>query len=66
MAKENSISWRVERRKGGGDGKRGKGEKVWVVPACLDSSTEVDGRPTTPLMDQMKCGGSLGVLMVRL
>lgn len=65
MVKENTISWRIEHRKGGGDGKRGKGEKVWAVPACLDSSTEVDGRPTTPLMEQMKCGGTLGVLMIR-
>lgn len=66
MEKENTISWRIARRKGGGDGKRGKGEKVRAVRACLDSSTEVDGRPTTPLMEQMKCGRTLGFLAVRL
>lgn len=46
---------------GGGDGKRRKGEKVGqFIHVCaaqtVDNGTEVDGRPTTPLMEQMKCG----------
>lgn len=48
-------------RKGGGDGKRRKGEKVGqFVHVCaaqtVDNGTEVDGRPTALLMEQMKCG----------
>lgn len=46
---------------GGGDGKRRKGEKVGqFIHVCaaqtVDNGTEVDGRPTAPLMEQMKCG----------
>lgn len=49
------------RKKGGGDGKRRKGEKVGqFIHVCaaqtVDNGTEVDGRPTTLLMEQMKCG----------
>lgn len=49
------------RKKEGGDGKRRKGEKVGqFIHVCaaqtVDNGTEVDGRPTTPLMEQMKCG----------
>lgn len=41
-------------------------EKVWAVQAWLDSGAEVGGRPTTPLMEQMKCGQLLGFLLVWL
>lgn len=49
------------RKKEGGDGKRRKGEKVGqFIHVCaaqtVDNGTEVDGRPTTLLMEQMKCG----------
>lgn len=60
--KENTISYgRMEQKKGGGDGKRRKGEKVGqFIHVCaaqtVDNGTEVDGRPTTLLMEQMKCG----------
>lgn len=50
-----------EHKKGGGDGKRRKGEKVGqFVHVCaaqtVDNGTEVDGRPTALLMEQLKCG----------
>lgn len=50
-----------ELRMGGGDGKRRKGEKVGqFVHVCtaqtVDNGTEVDGRPTALLMEQLKCG----------
>lgn len=65
--KENSMSYEREagrkehKKKGGGDGKRRKGEKVGqFIHVCaaqtVDNGTEVDGRPTTLLMEQMKCG----------
>lgn len=41
-------------------------EKVWAVQARLDSGAEVGGKPTTPLMEQMKCGQLLGFLIVWL
>ena len=44
---------------GGGDGKRRKGEKVGqfvhvCVAQTVDNGTEVDGRPTALLMEQLK------------
>lgn len=46
---------------GGGDGKRRKGVKVGqFIHVCaaqtVDNGTEVDGRPTALLMEQLKCG----------
>lgn len=66
--KENTIRYgreagegRKEHKKGGGDGKRRKGEKVGqFVHVCaaqtVDNGTEVDGSPTALLMEQLKCG----------
>lgn len=41
-------------------------EREKKARARLDSSAGVDGRPTTPLMEQMKCGQPVGFLMVWL
>lgn len=66
--KENTISYgreavegKKEPKKGGGDGKRRKGEKVGQfvhvgAAQTVDNGTEVDGRPTALLMEQLKCG----------
>lgn len=68
MERENTIRYgrkagegRKEHKKGGGDGKRRKGEKVGqFVHVCeaqtVDNGTEVDGRTTALLMEQLKCG----------
>jgi len=50
-----------EHRMGGGHGKRRKREKIGqLVHVCaaqiVDNRTEVDGRPTALLMEQLKCG----------
>lgn len=50
-----------EHKTGGGDGKRRKREKggqfIHVCAAqTVDNGTEVDGRPTALLMEQLKCG----------
>lgn len=65
--KENAISYgreagegRKELKMGGGYGKRRKGEVGQFVHVCaaqtVDNGTEVDGRPTALLMEQLKCG----------
>lgn len=58
---EEAGEGRKEHKKGGGDGKRRKGEKVGqfghvCAAQTVDNGTEVDGRPTALLMEQLKCG----------
>lgn len=52
---------RKEHKMGGGDGKRRKREKVGqfvhvFAAQTVDNGTEVDGKPTALLMEQLKCG----------